>query len=118
MDIQEIQTAFDALPDWEKEIFLKNNAEMILGDITVTSERPNLGDIETKDIAAWMVENDVVTCDELLNAVVDDVEELREIMYDSAVVDYEGQGDILDEEEYYGTAEPSHDFESEEDFPY
>lgn len=118
MNTQEIQTVFDSLPDWEKEIFLRNNSEQLLEDVTVPKEKPNLDNIETEDIAAWMLDNDVVTFDELLDAVVDDVDELREIMEYSAVLDYESQEEILDEEGGIGNTERSFDYENDEDFPY
>lgn len=118
MNTQEIQTVFDSLPDWEKEIFLRNNSEQLLEDVTVPKEKPNLDDVETEDIAEWMLDNDVVTFDELLDAVVDNVDELREIMEYSAVLDYESQEESLDEDERYGPAETSFDYENDEDFPY
>lgn len=117
-NLETLQNAFDSLADWEKEIFLNNNAEQLLAYMTIPVGKPNLDDIETEDIAEWLIESGMVTCDELLDAVVDDIDKLREIMYDSAVMDYESQEEILDEDEYYGTAEPSSDFEIDEDFPY
>lgn len=118
MNLQTLQTTFDSLPDWEKEIFLKNNAEQLLADINASVKMPNLSDVDTEDIAAWLVANDMVTCDELLDIIVDDVEDLRKIMEESAIYDYENQEEILDEDEYYTTYKNDTDYEPGEEMPY
>lgn len=118
MNIQTLRSTFDSLPDWEKEIFLNNNAEQLLEDITVPVDMPDLSDVDTEDIAAWLVANNMVTCDELLDAVVDDVEELRGIMEESATYEYENQEEILDEDEYYTSDSNNTNYEPGEDSPY
>lgn len=118
MHIQILQEAFDSLSTWEKEMFLNNNACTLIEDITSPREKHNLGDIETEDLAAWLIDNGMATCDELLDAVVKDVEELRDIMIESAIYDYECEDDIIDEDEYYSTPATSNNFDPDEDFPY
>ena len=41
----------------------------------------------------------MATCDGLLDAVVKDVEELRDIMVESAIYDYECEDDIINEDD-------------------
>ena len=60
----------------------------------------------------------MATCDELLDAVVKDVEELRDIMVESAIYDYECEDNIINEDEYYSTPATSNKFESGDDFTY
>lgn len=118
MNLQTLQTTFESLPDWEKEIFLNDNVKQLLEDITVPGAKPDLSDVDTEDIAAWLVANNMVTCNELLDAIVDDVEELREIMVESAIYDYENQEEILDEDDYYISDRNNTNNETGGDFPY
>lgn len=78
MKENDIQSAFDSLAQWEQDLFIENNEEQLLSDIN--TETPNLEDIDTDDIVEWLFDNCDLTTDELLDAVVDDLEYLREIV--------------------------------------
>lgn len=115
MKTNDIQTTFDSLAIWEQDLFIENNAEQLITDLS--AETPNLDNVNTEIIVEWLLEKHGMTTKELLDAVVDDVEELREIMEESAIDDYENQEEIVDEDEY--TSDRSNiNYEPGEDSPF
>lgn len=118
-NLQTLQAIFDALPNWEKESFLCNNSEQLISDMTSPNAKLNLEDIETENIVEWLLENKVLTCEELLDVVVENIDEFRDIMMESAAEDYESQDEILDEDEYYDTSDRPHtNYGFAEGFPF
>ena len=100
MDIQQFQQAYDSLAGWEKQDFLEKNSEQLLSDIGFN--RPDLQEVYASTIVWWLIEYDMATADEILNATVDDLDELQEILSEDAAVEYEAQEEeLLAEEEYY-----------------
>lgn len=114
-----LQTLFAVLPDWEKEAFLSNNAEQLLADLTRSQAKVNLDDVETEDIVDRMIENGMLTWEELLDTIVENVDEFREILVEAADYEYENQEESLDEDEYYYPYDRSYtNYEPGEDNPF
>lgn len=118
-NLQTLQTLFAALPDWEREAFLSNNAEQLLADLASPTAKLNLDDVETEDIVDRMIENGMLTWEELLDTVVENVDEFREILVEAADYEYENQEESFDDDEYYNTYDGSHTtYEPGEDDPF
>ena len=96
----------------ERQNSVKIADEGSLGRHTLVNQHWILG------IKRQSLDSGMATCDGLLDAVVKDVEELRDIMVESAIYDYECEDNIINEDEYYSTPATSNKFELGEDFPY
>lgn len=84
--IQQFQSAFDSLAQWEKEAFIENNEERLLADAGL--DRPDLNEVETEDIALWLMAKRIVTAEELLDSVVDNLDDLRSYIEEGAESEY------------------------------
>lgn len=83
---QQFQLAFDSLAQWEREAFIENNEIKLLADAGL--DRPDLNEVETEDIALWLMAKRIVTADELLDSVVDNLDDLRSYLEEDAESEY------------------------------
>lgn len=83
---QQFQLAFDSLAQWEREAFIENNEIKLLADAGL--DRPDLNEVETEDIALWLMANRIVTAEELLDSVVDNLDDLRSYLEEEAESEY------------------------------
>lgn len=83
---QQFQLAFDSLAQWEREAFIENNEIKLLADAGL--DRPDLNEVETEDIALWLMSKRIVTAEELLDSVVDNLDDLRSYLEEDAESEY------------------------------
>lgn len=83
---QQFQLVFDSLAQWEREAFIENNEIKLLADAGF--DRPDLNEVETEDIALWLMAKRIVTAEELLDSVVDNLDDLRSYLEEEAESEY------------------------------
>lgn len=83
---QQFQLVFDSLAQWEREAFIENNEKQLLSDAGL--DRPDLNEVETEDIALWLMAKRIVTAEELLDSVVDNLDDLRSYLEEEAESEY------------------------------
>lgn len=94
MNIQDLQTAFDNAPEWERMKFIEDNGMELSRFLGIG--RPDLEELNTEEIAWWLIASGMLSTEELLDAVVDDIDVLR-----SAIYEIEEMEEEEEEEEQY-----------------
>lgn len=84
MDIHE---EFNGLATWEQEMFIENNREQLISDFGVNPETV-LKEAEIEELVLELICRFKMSPEEILDACVDDVEKIKELVAEAKRADY------------------------------